>query len=121
SDDNMVLLDGVDIGDLGNQFDFGPFSTTGVESAELYRGPDSNLYGAGAMTSVVSIDTPRGTTSFPSLLLEGSGGNFNTSEERLELAGARGKLDYLGAYSWLQTGNALSNDPYHLGAAVANL
>src|SRR6185437_3308862 len=29
SDDNMVLLDGVNIGDLGNQFDFGPFSTTG--------------------------------------------------------------------------------------------
>jgi vitamin B12 transporter len=121
SDDNMVLLDGVDIGDLGNQFDFGPFSTTGVESAEIYRGPDSNLYGAGAMTSVVSITTPRGTTSFPSLLFQGSAGNFNTSQERLEMAGARGKLDYLAAYSWLQTDNALSNDAYHLGAAAANL
>ncbi|HEV2137117.1 MAG TPA: TonB-dependent receptor [Terracidiphilus sp.] len=121
SDDNMVLLDGVDVGDLGNQFDFGPFSTTGVESAEIYRGPDSNLYGAGAMTSVVNITTPRGTTSFPSLLLEGSGGNFNTSQQRIEFAGARGKLDYLGSYSWLQTGNALTNDAYHLGAAAANL
>src|SRR6185437_10809900 len=121
SDDNMVLLDGVDVGDLGNQFDFGPFSTTGVESAEVYRGPNSNLYGAGAMTSVVSITTPRGTTSFPSLLYEGSAGSFNTSQERLELAGARGKLDYLGAYSWLQTGNSLPNDQFHLGSAVANL
>jgi vitamin B12 transporter len=121
SDDNMVLLDGVDIGDLGNQFDFGPFSTTGIESAEIYRGPNSNLYGAGAMTSVVSMTTPRGTTSFPSLLFQGSAGNFNTSRERLELAGAYGKLDYLGDYSWLQTGNALPNDEYHLGSAVANL
>lgn len=121
SDDNMVLLDGVNVGDLGNQFDFGPFSTTGVESAEVYRGPDSNLYGAGAMTSVVNIATPRGTTSFPSLLFQGSGGNFNTSQERLQFAGARGKLDYLGEYSWLQTGNALPNDQYHLGSAVANL
>ncbi len=121
SDDNMVLLDGVDIGDLGNQFDFGPFSTTGIERAEIYRGPDSNLYGAGAMTSVVSMTTPRGTTSFPSLLFQGSGGNFNTSREDLELAGARGRLDYLGNYSWLQTSNALPNDQYHLGSAVANL
>lgn len=121
SDDNMVLLDGVDIGDLGNQFDFGPFATTGIESAEIYRGPDSNLYGAGAMTSVVNLTTPRGTTSFPSLLFQGSAGNFNTSRERLELAGARGKLDYLGAYSWLQTANSLPNDRYHLGSAVGNL
>src|SRR6185312_13777125 len=82
---------------------------------------DSNLYGAGAMTSVVSIATPRGTTSFPSLLFQGSAGNFNTSQERLELAGARGKLDYLGTYSWLQTGNSLPNDRFHLGSAVANL
>jgi vitamin B12 transporter len=121
SDDNMVLLDGVDIGDLGNQFDFGPFATTGIESVEIYRGPDSNLYGAGAMTSVVNMTTPRGTTSFPSLLFQGSGGNFNTSRESLEFAGARGRLDYLGAYSWLQTGNALPNDQYHLGSAAANL
>ncbi|HEV2324291.1 MAG TPA: TonB-dependent receptor [Terracidiphilus sp.] len=121
SDDNMVLLDGIDIGDLGNQFDFGPFSTTGVENAEIYRGPDSNLYGAGAMTSVVNITSPRGTTSFPSLIFQGSAGNFSTSQERLELAGARGKLDYLGDASWLQTGNALANDEYHLGAAAANL
>jgi hypothetical protein len=33
SDDNKVLIDGVDAGDLGNQFDFGPLSTTAVESA----------------------------------------------------------------------------------------
>ena len=47
SDDNKILLDGVDAGDLGNQIDFGPLSTTAVESAEVYRGPDSNLFGAG--------------------------------------------------------------------------
>lgn len=121
SDDNMVLLDGVDVGDLGNQFDFGPQSTTAVESAEVYRGPDSNLYGAGAMTGVVNLTTPRGTTSFPSLLFQGSAGNFNTSREQLELAGAHNKVDYLGAYSWLQTGNALPNDQFRVGSAAGNL
>ena len=121
SDDNKVLLDGIDVGDLGGQFDFGPLSATAVERAEVYRGPDTNLYGAGAMTGVVSLTTPRGTTSFPSLLFQGSAGNFNTSREQLEVAGADKKIDYLGAFSWLQTGNSIPNDEYHVATAAANL
>ena len=120
-DDNKILLDGIDAGDLGNQFDFGPFTTTAIESAEVYRGPDSNLYGAGAVTSVVSLTTPHGTTSFPSLMFEGDAGNFNTSREQLELAGTLRKLDYLGAFSWFQTGNALPNDEDHVATTAANV
>jgi iron complex outermembrane receptor protein/vitamin B12 transporter len=121
SDDNKVLFDGVDAGDLGSQFDFGPLSTTAVESAEVYRGPDSSLYGAGADSSVVSLTTPRGTTSFPSLLFEGDAGSLSTSREQFEAAGARRKLDYLGAFSWLQTANDLPNDEYHVATTAANL
>ena len=121
SDDNKILLDGVDAGDLGSQFDFGPLSTTAVESAEIYRGPDSSLYGAGADSSVVSLTTPHGTTSFPSLLFEGDAGNLSTSREELEVAGAHKKLDYLGAFSWLQTANDLPNDEYHVATTAANL
>ncbi len=121
SDDNKVLLDGVDVGDLGNQFNFGPLSTTAVESAEVYRGPDSSLYGAGADSSVISLTTPHGTTSFPSFLFQGSAGNLSTSREQLELAGAHQKLDYLGAFSWLQTANDLPNDEYHLATSSANV
>ena len=121
SDDNKVLLDGVDVGGLGNQFDFGPLSTTAIESAEVYRGPDSSLYGAGADTSVVSLTTPHGTTSFPSFLFQGSAGNLYTSREQLEVAGAHKKLDYLGAFSWLETANDLPMDEYHVGTAAANL
>jgi iron complex outermembrane receptor protein/vitamin B12 transporter len=121
SDANKILLDGVDAGDMGGQFDFGPLSTTGVERAEVYRGPDSSLYGADAGSSVVSLTTPHGTTSFPSLLFQGDAGNFNTSREEGEVAGAHKKLDYLGAFSWLQTGNALPNDEYHVATTSANL
>jgi iron complex outermembrane receptor protein/vitamin B12 transporter len=120
SDANKILLDGVDAGDMGGQFDFGPLSTTGVERAEVYRGPDSSLYGADAGSSVVSLKTPHGTTSFPSLLFQGDAGNFNTSREEGEVAGAHKKLDYLGAFSWLQTGNALPNDEYHVATTSAN-
>ena len=121
SDDNKVLLDGVDAGDLGNQFNFGLLSTTAVESAEVYRGPDSNLFGAGAESSVVSLTTPHGTTSFPSFLFEIEGGSFYTSREQLELAGAYKKLDYLGAFNWLQSANDLPNDEFHLATSAANV
>jgi iron complex outermembrane receptor protein/vitamin B12 transporter len=121
SDDNKILLDGVDAGDLGNQIDFGPLATTAIESAEVYRGPDSNLFGAGAETGVVSLTTPHGTTSFPSLLFEGDAGNLSMSREELEVAGAHKKLDYLGAFSWLQSANDLPNDEYHVATAAANV
>jgi vitamin B12 transporter len=90
-------------------------------SAEVYRGPNSSLYGAGAASGVVSLTTPHGTTSFPSLLFEGDAGNFNTSREQLEVAGAHNKLDYLGAFSWLQTANDLPMDEYHVATTAANM
>ncbi len=121
SDSNKILLDGVSIGDLGGRFDFGPLSTTAVERAEVYRGPNSSLYGADAASGVVSLTTPHGTTSFPSFIFHGDGGNFSTSMEDLEVAGAHNKLDYLGEYSWLQTANHLPNDEFHVGTAAANL
>ena len=121
SDANKILLDGVSVGDMGGRFDFGPLSTTAVESAEIYRGPNSSLYGADAASGVVSLTTPHGTTSFPSLLFQGDAGNFHTSREELEVAGARSRLDYLGAYSWLQTANSLPMDEYHLGTSAANV
>jgi iron complex outermembrane receptor protein/vitamin B12 transporter len=120
SDDNKILLDGVSAGDLGGRFDFGPLSTTAIERAEVYRGPDSSLYGADAESGVVSLTTPHGTTSFPSLLFHGDVGNFLTSAEDLEVAGAHNKLDYLGEFSWLQTDNNLPLDEFHVATAAGN-
>ena len=121
SDGNLVQMNGVNATDMGGRFDFGPLSTTGMERSEIYRGPNSNLYGAGAESSVVSATTAHGTTSFPSLIFHGDWGNFESSREELEAAGTFGKLDYLGAYSWQQTANDLPNDEYHVGTAVANV
>ncbi len=121
SDDNKLLLDGVDAGDLGNQFNFGPQSTSGIESVEVYRGPNSNLFGSGAMTSVVSLTTPHGTTNFPSIQFQGDAGNFKTSSEQLEVSGAHNKIDYLGAFNWFQTSNSLPFDQHHLATSTANV
>ncbi|HKD60767.1 MAG TPA: TonB-dependent receptor plug domain-containing protein [Terracidiphilus sp.] len=121
SDDNLVRVNGVDAGDLGGRFDFGPLSTTAMERGEVYRGPNSSLYGAGAESSVVNVSTAHGTTSFPSLIFHGDAGNFQTARMEMEAAGTFGKLDYLGAYSWLQTANNLPNNDYHIGTAVGNV
>jgi vitamin B12 transporter len=120
SDDNEIELDGVSITDLGGRFDFGSLAATGLERAEVYRGPNSNLYGADAASGVVRMTTPRGTTSFPSFFLSGDGGNFYTHHEEAEVAGAHNKLDYLGAYSWFQTSNTLPKDKYHNGTSAGN-
>ena len=120
SEDNEILLDGVSIADLGGRFDFGSHSTTALESVEVYRGTNSSLYGADAASGVVSFTTPRGTTSFPSFFLSGDAGNFHTSHQEAEVAGAHNKLDYLGAFSWLQTSNALLRDEYHNETTAGN-
>jgi vitamin B12 transporter len=121
SDSNKIMVDGVDATDLGGNFDLGPLSTTAVESAEVYRGTNSDLYGAGAGSSVVSLTTPHGTTSFPSLIFNGDAGNLLTSHENLELAGSHNKFDYLGDFSWLQTVNDLPRDEYHVATSAANI
>ncbi len=120
SDDNKVMIDGVSAGDLGGRFDFGPLSTTAIERAEVYRGPDSSLYGADAESGVVSLTTPHGTTSFPSILFHGDVGNFTSLQDDLEIAGAHNKLDYLGDFSWMQTQNDLPNDEFHVATAAGN-
>lgn len=120
SDANKILVDGVDAGDLGGRFDFGPLTTTALEQAEVYRGTNSSLYGADAASGVVRLSTPRGTTSFPSLLFHGDFGNFTTEQEDLELAGAHNKLDYLGEFNWLQTANDLPNDEFHVATTAGN-
>ena len=117
----MVLLDGVDATDMGGGFDFGALSNTAIEKAEVYRGPDSNLYGGSADSGVVSLTTPHGTTSFPSIMLASDSGNFNPSRERLEVSGARGRYDYLGDYTWFQTSNSLPRDQFHQSVGAANL
>ena len=120
SDSNKILIDGVSAGDLGGRFDFGPLATTAIERAEVYRGPDSSLYGADAEAGVVRLTTPHGTTSFPSVLFHGDVGNFLTSQDDMELAGAHNKFDYLGEFSWLQTNNNLPLNQFHVATAAGN-
>ncbi|HEV2274326.1 MAG TPA: TonB-dependent receptor [Acidobacteriaceae bacterium] len=121
SSSNQVNLDGVPIDDIGGVFDLSNVSTMGVEKLELYRGPNSVLYGSDAASSVLNLSTPRGSTAFPSLFYEGDYGNLTTFRNQLQLGGTHNKIDYYGGFSAFQSNNDLPMDKYHDDTASGNL
>lgn len=118
---NRVVLDGVPIENIGGVFDYSTLATTGIKSFEIYRGANSTLYGSDAAAGVVNLETPRGTTSFPSLLYEGDAGNFHTYRNAVQAGGTWHRLDYYGGFDALRSSNALPQDEYHLNTEAVNL
>lgn len=121
SDANKVMIDGITSEDVGGRFDFGTVSSTALDGFELYRGPNSVLYGSDAGASVLNFTTPRGATSRPILNYSGDAGNFNTWRNEVTVSGARRRLDYYGAFSRFDTSNSIPMDRYHSSTSAANL
>jgi vitamin B12 transporter len=121
SDANKILFDGSTIEDVGGRFDLSTIATTGVSSAEVYRGPNSVLYGSDAAAGVIGFSTPRGSTPFPSLLYEGDAGNFGTYRNEVQLGGTHRAFDYYGGFGDLQTKNSIPQSEYHNIVETANL
>ncbi len=128
SDANKVLIDGIPAEDIGGFFDYGTVSTTGFGSTtsqqtaiELYRGPDSVLYGSNSTASALNLTTTRGSSLRPVLNYSGDGGNFNTYRNEGTLSGAFRKVDYFGAFSRFDTSNTIPLDRFHATTAVANI
>jgi vitamin B12 transporter len=121
SDANKILIDGVTSEDVGGRFDFGTVSSTALTNIELYRGPDSVLYGSDAGASVVNFSTPHGSSLRPVLNYSGDAGNFHTYRNEVTLSGAHNRLDYYGAFSRFDTSNALPLNQYHSATSAANL
>ena len=121
STSNRVVLDGTPIENIGGTFDYSNLSATGVSQMEAYRGPNSVLYGSDASAGVVSLKTPEGSTSFPSLFYEGDAGNFHTWRNELQLGGTWNKLDYYTGASYLESSNALPQNEYRNLSEVLNL
>lgn len=121
SDATKVTIDGVSAEDVGGRFDWGTVSSTGVAGLEINRSPNSALYGTNALTGVVALTTPRGTTLKPVLLYLGDAGNLHTYRNEASLSGVYYKLDYLAAFSRFDTSNALALDRYHSATTSANV
>ena len=118
---NAILLDGSPIADIGGRFDLSTLASTALTDLELYRGPNSALYGTGASASVLRMDTVRGDGPRPVLDYTGDGGNFHTFRNEAVLSGAHKKLDYLAAFARFDSSNDLPLDRFHSITSVANL
>jgi vitamin B12 transporter len=114
-DFNKVLIDGIPANDIGGSFDFGSLPITGIDRIEVLRNPNSVLYGADALTSVVNITTRRGTSTVPELSYAMDGGTFGTLHQDLSIGGADQRLDYFASYSHFDTRNNVPNDADHNG------
>lgn len=93
--DTLVLIDGVEINDImapSGAFDFANLSAANIERIEIYHGPQSVRFGAGALGGVVNIITKSGSGS-PVFSYDLIGGSYNTLKAGL---GARGQLKNFG-------------------------
>jgi outer membrane cobalamin receptor len=120
SDFTLVLIDGVAANAFGGGYDFAHLGTAGVERVEVVRGPQSALYGGGAIGAVVSVVSRRGDPS----RVDGSveGGSLGTVRADGGAAGARGGWSGAVAAERLvsdgftgtapATGEEVSNDDY---------
>lgn len=116
-----VLLDGVPINDIGGAVNFSYLAANGISQEEVYRGPDSALYGADASSGVVAMTTLRGTTAKPLLQYAIDGGNFGTYHQEASLGGAHNAFDYFGDFGRIDTSNSYPNSTFHNASSVANL
>jgi vitamin B12 transporter len=119
---NEILTDSTPSEEIGGQFDLSHTSTTALQGPELYRGANSALLGTGAEASILSLASARSTATLsPTINYTGDGGNLNTYRNEVILSGAFNPIDYLAAFSRLDTSNALLLDRFHSTTEVANV
>jgi vitamin B12 transporter len=76
----LVLWNGIEINSpVFGGYDWGQFSTAGVQQIEVVRGPYSALYGSDAMAGVINILTAP-SESGVSALVEAGGNGFRTGQ-----------------------------------------
>ncbi|HEY2116372.1 MAG TPA: TonB-dependent receptor [Candidatus Angelobacter sp.] len=117
---NKVLLDGIPLNEIGGTVDFGGVFTTGIDQAEVLRGPNSVLYGADALAGVVNLTSLRGTTFTPQLSYTFDAGNFSSLHNDAALGGIFRQLDYFSEFGRYDGGNTSANPHFHNATYAGN-
>lgn len=87
SNQTLVLIDGVEVNSgTDGFFDFSNLATEDIEQIEVLRGPQSGLYGTGAIGGVINIITKSGKGPF-TIRAKAEGGSFNTGDASLQVSG----------------------------------
>lgn len=120
SDYTLVVVDGVPMNAFGGGFDFSRLPVAEVERLEVVRGPQSAVFGGGAIGGVVYIATRHGGPT--RLQAAAEGGGFGTTRLSAASAGRRGPWGWGLAAERLAsdgftgrapaTGEVVSNDDY---------
>ncbi len=120
SDANKVVIDGVPANDIGGSFDFADLALTSFQKVEVFRGPNSILYGADALASVVDLTSTRGTTPLPELQYSVDGGNFGSRKQEVSLGQLWRSFDYFGDFARYDTDNSLPHSNFSESTAAGN-
>ena len=88
SNHTLVLIDGVEVNgnDTDGFFDFSNLTTEEIERIEVLRGPQSGLYGTGAIGGVINITTKSGKGPL-TLRAMGEAGSFGTQTGAVQISG----------------------------------
>ncbi len=128
SDYTLVLVDGIELNAFGGAFDAAHLPTANVERIEVVRGPQSALYGGGAIGGIVQIVTAGGGHTRGTAEIET--GSYATSSSRGTFATSRGPWTFGGGVDWLQSdgvtdtlaaGARVSNDDYSRASGSINV
>ncbi len=113
----LILVDGVRVSSptLG-QTDLSDISPDLIDRIEVIRGGQATLYGADAIGGVVNIITKKGTGPF-SAIVENTGGNYDTFQNRASINGTYKIVNYSLYGSHLESNGQFKNDTSDNNAA----
>jgi vitamin B12 transporter len=120
SDANKVLIDGIPANAIGGEVEFANLASVGVQSIEVLREPNSALYGSDALAGVVSITSPRGSTSLPLMTYAGDAGNFGTYRNEVTAGLGYRRFDLYSAFARMDTDNNIPNSEFHNATYAGN-
>jgi outer membrane cobalamin receptor len=116
----LVLADGIPLNSFGGGFDAAHLPTAELDRVEVVRGPQSALYGSGAIGGIVQLVRRQGGPLRANALVEAGG--YGTVRGSAAAAGSNGAWSWSGAFEGLtsdgdpreypQFGGRITNDDY---------
>jgi len=106
----LILIDGVPINDPSlpnSEFDLRLLNLNDIESIEVVKGPSSVVYGSGAATAVIQINTKK-TANTSSLSLNGSVGSQGAANDSKGFDQWNNTLSYRTPQSYIELGQTRS-------------